>query len=802
MLRVRLGTGILAFGTVLTSAEVGAQGAPTSGTRPLSVEDLVTVRRSSRARLSPDGRYLLFTVETADLEQNRATSRVHVASTGSGAVTMLPEEVHAPEWLPDSRHLTHVRDDSTCTQLWTYDVASGAARPMSGCLPAAGSSAALRWSSDGRYGALLIQPRTANPALAGLDTLDTSRTGVDVGSEWMWGGEVASAALRWFATLPVPPAGQQLWVFDRRTERVWRVSDAAADVHDVDWAPDGPRLAWIGFTRRDSVPGIFADPEVAFGGDVGLVVTDAGSREDFQAVRLGHARGGTRLSVRWSPDARRLAVGGDSGLTVYPLRRGRDGASAGRRVYSNRVRGYAWSDDGRTLYATVYRARRQHLLAVDLTSGRERELFADLRWYQPPSFASDRRTFVTIVETVAAPPLPYLGIVGTAELRQVVPASILHPRLTDVAPLRYDTLTWRSRDDKWDIAGLLITATPAGAAGPLPLVVALRGAGEPADLAFGVDDHIPVLALAAAGYAVLVPNTRGRIGIGEGYDGLKAERTYFSKPWWDVMAGVDMLVNRGIADPERLGIIGFSWGGGLAAYGITQTARFTAAVLKEPAGIDDRAAFRASWGNPLTRKNNMSLTPVRSPYGDDSASLAWLRQESPIDHVHAVETPTLSEYGVKNLNGWYGNQFYQALQYFGVPSEFILYPRIAHAFAEPALLADSFRRELAWFDYWLLRKPYPNPKYQAVYDAWRRRAASRAESPAGGAQSPPPKPRPLCRTALAGVGRRDRARVDSVAAMLADLDTETDVKVCCRPSKTSRFSTSNWRPLKACGYVR
>jgi dipeptidyl aminopeptidase/acylaminoacyl peptidase len=141
--------------------------------------------------------------------------------------------------------------------------------------------------------------------------------------------------------------------------------------------------------------------------------------------------------------------------------------------------------------------------------------------------------------------------------------------------------------------------------------------------------------------------------------------------------------------------------GGLTAWGIAHSTRFKAAVLKEPVAMDMGASWRGVWGH-----KGFGGDVIGKQYGIDSVyegeGKKFIDGESPISTVSAVRTPTLMEFGVKSGNVQLGgNEFYQALAWYGVPAELVMYPRTIHGFIEPALVADSFRRELKWFGQWL-----------------------------------------------------------------------------------------------------
>jgi dipeptidyl aminopeptidase/acylaminoacyl peptidase len=202
---------------------------------------------------------------------------------------------------------------------------------------------------------------------------------------------------------------------------------------------------------------------------------------------------------------------------------------------------------------------------------------------------------------------------------------------------------------------------------------------------------------------------------------IRDEHSYLANPFTDVMAGVDAMIARGLADPARLGILGFSYGGSLTAYSITHTNRFVAAIYGEgsPTILGTVAEYSTKFLCTIYR----DMWGIGNPF--EPQDIQNMIAQSAIYQLDRARTPVLIESGEKSA--WKTDrQLYRGLRHFGVPAEFWVYPRSGHGWDEPKLMQDAYRRHIAWFDYWLLGHPYPDAEKQHRYDEWK---AQRGKTP-------------------------------------------------------------------------
>jgi dipeptidyl aminopeptidase/acylaminoacyl peptidase len=250
-----------------------------------------------------------------------------------------------------------------------------------------------------------------------------------------------------------------------------------------------------------------------------------------------------------------------------------------------------------------------------------------------------------------------------------------------VAP---ELIRYKSADGTEIEAALLRPSSPS----PRPAIILVHGGptGRWSD-AFEPWGQL----LAARGYAVLYPNVRGSTGYGQRFVEMN-RGDWGGGDFKDVMAGADWLVAQGIADPNRLGIGGWSYGGYMAAWAVTQTARFKAAVSGAPV-IDMASEFGTENGSAYDEWF----------YGTPYEKLDGFVKSSPMTFVRNVKTPTLLLQGEEDTTDPIGQsqQFYRGLKRYGVEADFVLYPREPHGLREEKHLLDRLTRIVAWYDRFL-----------------------------------------------------------------------------------------------------
>jgi dipeptidyl aminopeptidase/acylaminoacyl peptidase len=254
----------------------------------------------------------------------------------------------------------------------------------------------------------------------------------------------------------------------------------------------------------------------------------------------------------------------------------------------------------------------------------------------------------------------------------------------------------RWKNDDFEIEGLLTYPIDYKPAKKYPLLVIAHGGpmGAFTRTCDASPGTYPVAAFAARGYCILRPNVRGSSGYG-------AKLRYANYNDWgggdyrDLLAGVDHVIGLGVADGERMGIMGWSYGGFMTSWTVTQTNRFRAASVG--AGVTNLVSFTGTADIP-------SFLP------DYFGGQFWdkpqhYEKHSAIFHVRGVKTPTLIQHGEKDerVPLSQGQEFYNALKQQGCITKMVIYPRTPHGIEEPALLLDCMQRNLDWFEQYVNR---------------------------------------------------------------------------------------------------
>jgi dienelactone hydrolase len=292
-------------------------------------------------------------------------------------------------------------------------------------------------------------------------------------------------------------------------------------------------------------------------------------------------------------------------------------------------------------------------------------------------------SLAAIVSTAYEPPNVHLNGVRVTDTR---------PWARDISWGTQSRLSYRASDGL-ELDGLLIL--PPTGTGPFPLVTIVHGG--PYDRysdQFSLHWHPSGQWLALAGYAVFLPNPRGSQGRGHEF-AESVTGAVGQEEWTDILAGIDLLVADGVADPQRLGITGWSHGGFMTAWAIGHTTRFSAAVMG--AGVTDWGMLAGSgeWGRFEAALGGSTGWEGVGPHRHDLLS--------PISYASAVRTPVLIVHGAADTNVPLAQSeyFHRALRHYGAEHEFVVYPREGHSFRERAHRLDLLTRVRAWFDRWL-----------------------------------------------------------------------------------------------------
>ncbi len=635
-------------------------------------DDIARIADVAEPVLSPDGVRVAYSVTTTNVEEDRRQSDLwRVGFDGRDRVRLTYTPQHdewQPAWSPDGRFLAFLADrgeDEAQVQVWAMPADGGEAHALTG-FP--GGVEDFAWSPDGTRLAVVAHD-PARPA-----GTPAPKNPPPIVTERFYFKEDVTGYL--------DARRSHVYLYDVASGAVRQLTSGDHDDRWPGWSPDGRRLAFV--TRRG------ADADRRSRVDLHVVGTEAGATERLLATLDGAENdidSGSR--PQWSPDGRRIAMrqGGDEKWIYYaPMQLALVDTATGqvttpapldRWIYQPR-----WSPDGSAVLALVEQSRETHLSRVDVATGKLTPLTHGPRYDAGFAVAADGR--VVVLGGDDATPYELAAIEGAA-LR---PLGSHNAWLAGKRLVRYEDATFAGKDGT-SIDGYVVKPLDYVAGRRYPTILRIHGGPV---LQYYHEFMADWQAYAARGYVVVAANPRG--SSGRGFDFARAiYADWGNRDLADVLAAVDHVLERGLADPERLAVGGRSYGGILTNYVIASDSRFKAAV--SGAGASN---FAAMYGHDMyVREYELELgTPWRQRE-------LYERLSYPYYHADRIRTPTLFYCAERDFNvpclG--AEQMYQALRSLGVPTRLVVYPGENHGLAVPSYVRDRMQRLLDWYDRFL-----------------------------------------------------------------------------------------------------
>ena len=600
----------------------------------LTIDQAIDIREPSDLQFSPDGQRVALTVQEPPAAKP-AQRHIWVYDTASRDLrqwTTSAKSEHSPRWSPDGRTLAFLSDREEGTQIWLLPAGGGEAAELTS---AKNSVESFRWSPDGKTIAFLApDPRTPEEERKQKEQ-DDARV-ID---------------------LPHPA---RIWTVDVATKSVRAVTSGAWHWRELAWMPDGKHILASGSDHpADEHRGLERLCSVALSdGAVEQILAPKGPFSRIQVSPKGSA-----VAFVSSPGDGPSAQ--DLFLMPLDTRVPRNLTASKDRPVGN----FQWLSE--TELAALFRDGFH--TEVESVGGSRRKLVTNDS-LQISAFAlSPKGAVVYVAESAATP--PELWADGK-------PASHFNDALAKLDLQHPEFYRYKSFDGM-SIEAALFRGAGANAALPQPLVVLIHGgpAGQWANHFDGLTQL-----LVARGYSVFQPNIRGSVGYGQKF--LESNRgDWGGGDFKDVMAGVDDLVARKVADPKRIAIGGWSYGGYMAEWAITQTDRFKAAI--SGAGMADLATEFGTESRPEGDEWY---------YGTPYENLAGFQKSSPIVYIKNAKTPTLILQGEADTTDplSQSQMLYRGLKRYNVPAQFVVYPREPHGLRERKHIADRYRRSLEW----------------------------------------------------------------------------------------------------------
>ncbi len=643
--------------------------------RPFNLDDLALERDVSDPEVSPDGALVAYSVRTTDLKEDKHETHIWRTSWDGKETVRLTtgkESETTPRWSPDGRSLAFLSergDENDATQLWILPRSGGEAEKLT---ELKGGVEDFDWSPDGKRLVLVVsdpdpeapaekedakKPKTKKPIV--IDRFQFKLDGYGYLVE----------------------RHKHLYLVDRDSRKVEPLTTGTYDELLPSWSPDGKTIAFV--SKRGP------DPDRTDNWDVFAIEARSGAAvrklTSFEGSDNDPEWGDSRLA--WSPDSKLIAYvqGGPDKLIYYGLHKLAVVPAAGGQetvltpTLDLNVLSPRFTPDGKSILFMLEEDQAVHLAKIAVGGGPVERVVGGRRLISAFSTAAGHT--VILSSTPQAPEEVYAAEAG--QLRRISTQN--DAWLAGIRLGAVEETSFKSKDGT-EIHGFVVKPPDYQLGRRYPAVLRIHG-GPVGQFELGFDEEWQWIA--ANGYVVIAANPRGSSGRGEKFQ-TAIYADWGHKDVEDVLGAVDDAISRGLVDPERMAVGGWSYGGMMTNYVIASTTRFKAAT--SGAGISN--ALTGYGTDQYIREYEQELgTPWKNID-------AYIKVSFPFLHADRITTPTLFLCGDEDFNVPLHNseQMYQALKSLGVQTELVIYPGQYHGIRKPTYQRDRLERYVAWYD--------------------------------------------------------------------------------------------------------
>jgi len=650
--------------------------------RPIKLDDLSRFREVRDPQISPDGQWVAYVVATIDTKEDKGNSHIWMVGydgRNDRQITFSQDSETAPRWSPDGKYLSFTSarpGKAKGSQVWLLDRSGGEAYQLT---ELKGRLQGYEWSPDSRRLALVVgdpdpeaeaaaSPAPGPPKPPKPIVIDRYRYKQD-GQGYLLSGRHS-----------------YIYLFDLATRKLDRLTKSKWDESSPSWSRDGARIAFMSNHAEDPD----RDPAAQ------LYVADAAPGATEKQL-TGAANRASRARPEWSPDGKWLVFleGDEKKYGAYNMEHlvfvPADGSASPTRVK-------AVEDLDRGVSGLRFIGASLNFLVTDDRSVYPASLTSNdfERLMNPPVVVSSWSSggdHIVLLSGNDARPTEIYAMEGKT-LRQITHQN--DALLAELEIVQTEEVSFKSKDGT-DVHGLLTYPVGYVKGTKVPFLLRIHGGPNGQDQhSFSVERQV----FAANGYAVLAVNYRGSSGRGQKYSrSIFADWGHYEVE--DLQAGVDHIIQKGVADPDRLGVGGWSYGAILTDYMIATDTRFKGAT--SGAGTAFTVAFYGT--DQYIIQYDYEIGPPWNP----KAWETYQKISYPFLHADRIKTPTLFLGGERDFNvpvqG--GQQMYQALRSLGIDTQLIIYPNENHGITRPSYVRDRYERYLAWYDKYLKKNPAP-----------------------------------------------------------------------------------------------